>query len=153
VAFGDTDDAAGLVGVGAEVAVEVACGLETRIDIVGSNRADSFTAFETSQDAFSSWDIKEVNSKYIFVVARSSGVTGEIENIWCGSTERGTKGVLSTKLSSHHEWMLAKELPQCVPFCWSIEDGTELQGVIAYPPGQKPNNLPAVVVPHGGPYW
>jgi hypothetical protein len=152
VAFGNTDDAASLVGVSAEVAVEVACGLETRIDIMGSNRADSFTAFETSQDAFSSWDIKQINGKYIFVVARSSGVTGEIENIWCGSTERGTKGVLSTKLSSHHEWMLAKDMPQCVPFYWSIEDGTALQGVVAFPGGQKPKNLPAVVVPHGGPY-
>ncbi|KAJ7938395.1 peptidase S9 prolyl oligopeptidase active site domain protein [Mycena leptocephala] len=127
VAFGNTDDAASLVGVVLKLLWRL-------------------------PDAFSSWDIKQVNSKYIFVVACSSGVTGEIENIWCGSTERGTKGVLSTKLSSHHEWMLAKDMPQCVPFYWSIEDGTALQGVVAFPRGQKPKNLPAVVIPHGGPY-
>ncbi|KAJ7353303.1 alpha/beta-hydrolase [Mycena albidolilacea] len=149
VAFGHTDDAAGLVRINTKVAVEVACGLETRIEIVGST---SFTAFETSEDAFSSWDIKQVNGKYIFVAARSSGVTGEPENIWSGSTVPGTKGVLSTKLSSHHEWMSGKELPQCAPFYWSIEDGTALQGVAAYPRGQSLKNLPTVVVPHGGPY-
>ncbi|KAJ6554557.1 Alpha/Beta hydrolase protein [Mycena capillaripes] len=150
VAFGDIDDAASLVGVGADVAVAVAFGLDTRIDIIGSD--SSFTAFETSQDVFSSWNIKQVKDNYVFVVARSSGVTGEIENIWCGSTVRGTKGVLSTKLSSHHEGMLAKELPHCAPFYWSVEDGTALQGIAAYPRGQQLKNLPTVVVPHGGPY-
>ncbi|KAF7326666.1 Peptidase-S9 domain-containing protein [Mycena venus] len=152
VAFGDTEDAMDLIGVDTAVAVEVACGLETRIDIIGSDKATSFTAFETSEDAFSSWDIKQVNGNYIFVVARSSGVTGEAENIWCGSTAAGTKGVLSSKLSSHHEWMAAKEMPHCVPFYWSIEDGTALQGVAAYPRGQRLKNLPTVVAPHGGPY-
>ncbi|KAF8192666.1 Alpha/Beta hydrolase protein [Mycena galopus ATCC 62051] len=153
VAFGDTDDAASLVGVGAEVAVEVAYGLETRIDILRSDGTASFTALETSEDAFSSWDIKRVDEKYIFVAARSSGVTGEAENIWCGMTTSGTKGILTTKLSSHHEWMLAKEMPQCATFYWSIEDGTALQGIVAYPRGQMLKNLPTVVVPHGGPYY
>ncbi|KAF7373575.1 Peptidase-S9 domain-containing protein [Mycena sanguinolenta] len=152
VAFGETDDAARLVHVGGEVAVEVACGLETRIHIFGSDAANSFTAFETSQDAFSGWDIKHVNGKYIFVVARSSGVTGTVENLWSGSTTPGTKGVLTTKLSSHHEWMSAKEMPQCAPFEWTTEDGTALEGVAAYPRGQLLENLPTVVVPHGGPY-
>ncbi|KAJ7630017.1 alpha/beta-hydrolase [Mycena polygramma] len=154
VAFGDTDDAEDLVGVGTEVVVAVASGLETRIDIIGSDTEVPFTAVETSEDAyaFRNWDIKHVKGKYIFVVARSSGVTGEAENIWSGSTKRGTKGFLSTKLSSHHEWMSAKEMPQCAPFYWSIEDGTALQGVIAYPRGQKLENLPTVVVIHGGPY-
>ncbi|KAJ7146119.1 Alpha/Beta hydrolase protein [Mycena epipterygia] len=152
VAFGDTDDAVSLVGLGTEVAVEVACGLETRIDIIGPDTSSPFTAFETSEDVFSAWDIKLVDGKYIFVALRNSGVTGEADNLWCGSTERGKKGVLSTKLSSHHEWMTEKEMPQCAPFYWSIEDGTALQGVIAHPRGQQLKNLPTVVVPHGGPY-
>jgi dipeptidyl aminopeptidase/acylaminoacyl peptidase len=150
VAFGDTDDAAGLVGVDTEAAVEVASGLETRIDIVGST---SFTAFKTSEDAFSSWDIRKVNGNYVFVAVRSSGVTGEPENIWSGSTVPSANGVLSTKLSSHHEWVLGKETPQCAPFSWSSEDGTALEGIVAYPRGQSLKNLPTVVVPHGGPYW
>ncbi|KAK7055437.1 peptidase-S9 domain-containing protein [Favolaschia claudopus] len=149
--YGITDDAARIVAIGSTVAVEVACGLETRIDILDTGNSDSSTAFETSEDAFSSWDIREVNGKYIFVAARSSGVTGTPENVWSGSTAVGTKGVLSTKLSSHHKWMSDK-LPLCVPFYWSIEDGTALQGVAAYPRGHSLKNLPTVVVPHGGPY-
>ncbi|KAJ7153510.1 alpha/beta-hydrolase [Mycena crocata] len=150
VAFGDTDDAVDLVGLSSnEIAVEVACGLETRIDVVGPS---PFTAFDTSEDAFADWDLKRVGDKYIFAVARSSGVSGESENVWCGSTESGVKGVLRTQLSSHHAWMAAKELPQSAPFYWSLEDGTSMQGVIAYPRGQQLENMRTVVVPHGGPY-
>ncbi|KAJ7490594.1 Alpha/Beta hydrolase protein [Mycena latifolia] len=152
LAFGDTDDAAGIVGInigGAKVAMEISCGLETRIDISG---AEPFTAFETSGDAFSCWDLKRVGSTYIFAAARSSGVTREAENIWCGSTEGGAKRILSTKLSSHHGWMLAKEMPQCAPFYWTSQDRTALQGIMAHPRGREPKHLPTVVVPHGGPY-
>ncbi|KAJ7456915.1 alpha/beta-hydrolase [Mycena latifolia] len=152
VAFGDNDDGVRACCVGSEVAVEVACGLETRIELIGPGTASAVTAFETSQDAFSDWALKRVDDNYIFVVARSSGVTGEAENIWCSSTASGVKGVLSRKLSSHHAWMSTKEMPQCAPFSWSAEDGTALQGIIAYPRGPQPKNLPTVVVPHGGPY-
>ncbi|KAJ6578869.1 alpha/beta-hydrolase [Mycena vulgaris] len=153
VAFGDSDDAVRVFNIGTTVAVEVACGLETRIDIISPESARPFTAFETSEDVFSDWALKQVDGKYTFAVVRSSGVTGEADNIWSGSTQRGTKGALSAKLSSHHEWMSAKEMPQCAPFYWSVEDGTALQGVIAHPRGQRPKNMPTVVVPHGGPYW
>ncbi|KAJ7701555.1 Alpha/Beta hydrolase protein [Mycena rosella] len=152
VAFGESDDAVRLFGIGSGVAVEVAFGLETRIDLIDSDTASPVTAFETSEDAFSDRDLKQVDGKCIFVVVRSSGVTGEAENVWCGSTGPGTKGVLSTKLSAHHKWMSEKEMPQSTPFYWSVEDGTALQGIMAYPRGQKPKNMPTVVVPHGGPY-
>ncbi|KAJ7079993.1 alpha/beta-hydrolase [Mycena belliarum] len=152
IAFGDTDDAGELVGLGSGVAVEVACGLETRIDLIGPDSASPVTVFETSEDAFNSWDLKLVDGKYIFVAARSSGTTGEIENIWCGSTSAGVKGALLRKLSSHHAWTAEKDLPQCAPFYWSTEDGTALQGIISYPRGQQPKNMRTVVVPHGGPY-
>ncbi|KAJ6630077.1 Alpha/Beta hydrolase protein [Mycena sp. CBHHK59/15] len=153
IAFGHTDDAEALISVGAAAAVEVACGLETRIDIVDPDSDLPFTTLETCNDAFHEWDIKQVDGKHIIVVLRSLGVTGEAENLWCGSTKKGTKGVLSTKLSSHHEWTSKKEMPQCAPFYWSIEDGTSLQGIIAHPRGQKLESLPTVVVPHGGPYY
>ncbi|KAJ7222329.1 alpha/beta-hydrolase, partial [Mycena pura] len=153
VAFGDTDDAVKLVALNTRVAVEVACGLETRIDVV-DHSGHIFTAFMTSDDAFFSWDIKRVDGKYVFVVARSSGVNGEAVNVWSGVTESdsGSKGVLTTKLSSHHEWMAAKEMPQSAPFYWSTKDGVSLQGVIAHPRGQQPKSMPTVVLPHGGPY-
>ncbi|KAJ7607398.1 alpha/beta-hydrolase [Roridomyces roridus] len=153
VAFGETDDASSLVLLGEKVAVEVACGLETRIDVVDVSTQTISTAFETSNEAFSRWDIKQVGDKYVYVAARSSGVTGEADNVWSGSVESGTKGSLSTRLSSHNEWIEAAETPQRAPLYWTAVDGTALQGVIAHPQGIEVKRLPTVVVPHGGPYY
>ncbi|KAJ7729974.1 alpha/beta-hydrolase [Mycena metata] len=152
LAFWTNEDITALVGIGSELAVGVACGLESRIDVVGLTGAPPTTVLETSQDAFSSWAIKRVDDRYIFAVVRSSGVTGEAENIWFGSTTPGVKGVLSRKLSSHNRWMSEKEMPQCAPFYWNAGDGTALQGVMAYPRGSEPKKMFTVVVPHGGPY-
>ncbi|KAJ7054747.1 alpha/beta-hydrolase [Mycena amicta] len=154
VHYGDTDDGTDVLAIGSEIAVAVACGLETSIDIF-SGTTKLFTAFQTAEEGISSWDMKKVGEKYVFVVVRSSGVTGEAENIWSGSTELNIKGKLETKLSSHHEWMAAKEeelLPQSAPFYWTAEDGTALEGIILHPRGQQLASLPTVMVPHGGPY-
>ncbi|KAJ7271032.1 alpha/beta-hydrolase [Mycena rebaudengoi] len=148
IAFGDSDDAHRLVNLEGAIAVEVACGLETRIDVV-LDSARQITVVETSNDSFGDWDIKRVGNAYVYAVVRSSGVTGEPENIWSGST--ASAGV-EVKLSSHHEWMTTKEMPEAAPFYWDSDDGTALQGVIAHPRGAKLANLPTVVVPHGGPY-
>ncbi|KAJ7171109.1 alpha/beta-hydrolase [Mycena filopes] len=154
LAYGASDDADAIAGVGGgegEVAVGVACGLETRIDLVRPQEPP-VTLFETAEEAFSTWAITRVGESYVFVAARSSGVSREAENVWCGVTTRGVKGVLSRKLSAHHSWVAEKEMPQCAPFSWTAEDGMELQGIVSYPRGSQPTRLPTVVVPHGGPY-
>ena len=156
VAYGQIDDLIGIRDLANSMfAVEVATGLDTRIDVLNST-GETFTALETHGDAIrdQEWDIKRVGGdRYVFVALRSSGVTGEPENVWSGSTEIGKTGVLSKKLSSHHEWFAGKGSPISKPFYWTSSDGQSLQGVILHPPGQDLFNLPTVVVPHGGPYW
>jgi hypothetical protein len=157
IAYGDTEDLNDLRDLACHgmIAVEVACGLGTRIDIVNLS-GEKFTAFETIDDAFSEqeWDIKCVDEDcYVIVVVRSSGVTGELENVWTGSTRSGKNGTITRKLSSHHEWFEGRKVPISKPFHWTSYDGQALQGVIAYPRGQELSNMPTIVVPHGGPYW
>jgi len=155
LAYGNTEDLNDLRDLAFEgmIVVEVASGLDTRIDIVDSS-GERFTAFETADDAFSykEWDVKCVGGRYTMVVVRSSGVRGEPPNVWTGSTESGKKGVIATQLSSHHEWFAGKVAPISKPFYWTSSDGQALQGIISYPRGLKLHNLPTVVVPHGGPY-
>ncbi|KAF7307823.1 Peptidase-S9 domain-containing protein [Mycena kentingensis (nom. inval.)] len=155
LAYGETDDAWNIRSLGSEFAVEVAVGLESVIDVYAGSKK-LFTAFETEKEGIlswnSGWDMKKIGDKYILVVARSSGVTGEPENVWTGSTSAEGKIKLDTKLSSHHQWMESRELPQSAPFLWSAVDGTSLQGIMISPPGEKVDKLPTVVVPHGGPY-
>lgn len=156
IAYGKTDDLNSIVDLGfdGKVAVEVADGLQTRIDIIDSaNKV--FTVFETADDAIESteWDIKRADDgNYVFVALRSSCITGEPQNIWSGSTESGKKGTLSRQLSSHHQWFAGKDAPISKPFYWTSSDGQSIQGIISYPPRTKLSNLPTVVVPHGGPY-
>ena len=157
IAFGNTDDADGIVGLGVDslVAVEIASGLDTRIDIVDAN-GKSFTIFETKEDAiaYMTWDVKRVaEGRYVFAALRSSGVTGEPENIWSGSADRGRMGALTIKLSSHHGWFTGRKAPISRSFHWKSSDGEALQGIISFPPDRDLKNLPTVVVPHPGPYW
>ncbi|KAI0946497.1 hypothetical protein AcW1_009944 [Taiwanofungus camphoratus] len=154
LAYGDTEDAAEIIDLGDEskYAVEVATSLDTRLDVCDL-RHSRFTAFETADNAVAEWDMKHVgNNTYVFVAVRSSGVTGQPTNIWSGVAEDGKKGYLSKKLSSHHTWFSPLKAPVSEPFHWKSSDGQTLQGVISHPKGSNVKDLPAVVVPHGGPY-
>lgn len=157
LAYGDTEDADGIVDLAyhSQVAVEVASGLQTRIDVIDSE-AKSFTAFETKTDAivYMNWDMKRLeDGQYAFVALRSSGVTGKPEDVWYGSTVEGKKGVLSRKLSSHNEWFSGKPAPISQAFHWTSSDNEKIQGIITYPGDRPLQNLPTVVVGHPGPYW
>ena len=37
-------------------------------------------------------------------------------------------------------------------FAYKASDGMEMDGILTLPPGREPKNLPAVVLPHGGPH-
>jgi hypothetical protein len=155
VAYGEIDDLNHIAPLaGSKVAAEIAFGLGTRIDVVNSIGV-RFTAFETTDDAITpmQWDIKfRDDGSYVLVALRSSGVTGEPENIWSGTTTDGEKGLLSKKLSSHHGWFTGKKSPICKPFYWKGYDGQPLRGIISYPADKTLLNLPTVVIPHCGPH-
>lgn len=172
LAFGEFEDAHSLVDVGgkhetvdeveegliavnlaarSDVAIEIASGLDTRIDILSSGKY--FTIFETKDEALGPWDMKQnKEGDYVFVAVRSSGISGEPENVWSGVTPRGLKVALSRKLSSHGDWIIGKKLPVSEPFYWTGSDGEALQGIVTCLPDRKNAPLPTVVLPHGGPY-
>lgn len=37
-------------------------------------------------------------------------------------------------------------------FAYTASDGTELDGILTLPPGREAKNLPAIIMPHGGPH-
>lgn len=137
------------------MAVEVAFGLNTRISILDASLDDEFTVFQTDEDAISLWDVKLTDSEsgeYTFVAFRSSGIRGEPEELWAGLTTGGKEGKLTTKLSTHRQWVSEKQLPSMRPFNWTSVDGEVLEGLALYPPAAPSSNLPTVIKPHGGPY-
>ena len=157
IAFGHTEDAVGIVGLGVDslVAVEVASGLDTRVDIIGSE-GKAFTIFETDEDAitYMTWDIKRVGEgRYVFAALRSSGVRGEPENVWSGTANGAGKGAFKTKLSSHHAWFEGRKAPISKSFHWESSDGEAIYGIISFPPDRQVKYLPTIVIPHVGPYW
>ena len=48
-------------------------------------------------------------------------------------------------------WIHADQMAKREPFRFKASDGMELDGYLTLPPGVPPKNLPAVLVPHGGP--
>lgn len=61
------------------------------------------------------------------------------------------KGELSLLFDSR-PWIDDSILPQMQPISFKARDGLELHGYLTIPHGARPENLPLVVVPHGGPH-
>ncbi|HEX7340826.1 MAG TPA: prolyl oligopeptidase family serine peptidase [Rhodanobacteraceae bacterium] len=56
------------------------------------------------------------------------------------------------KLFSAAPWINPKLMATRYPFHFKASDGMELSGILTFPLHRKQQNLPMVVVPHGGPY-
>jgi dipeptidyl aminopeptidase/acylaminoacyl peptidase len=61
-------------------------------------------------------------------------------------------------LGSSRGWIKPEQMVPMHPVDFTARDGTEIHGYLTIPAGQKPLNLPLVVMPHGGPlgvrdYW
>jgi dipeptidyl aminopeptidase/acylaminoacyl peptidase len=157
IAYGETEDAESVLGAGlrSEVAVQVAAGLGSRIDIVNAD-GTSFTLYETEDEGLKrdQWGLESLGGgRYAFAALRSSAVKGDLEDVWYGILQKGEKGKLTTRLSYHNKWHAGRRSFLSKSFTWTASDGKELQGIIAFPPNVPLKNLPTVVVPHGGPYW
>lgn len=155
LAYGATNDVSSIVGLWlhSQFAVQVAEGFLTKFDVYDEeNRV--FTAFDAPLDysVEGEWDMTLTSQgTYVFVAVRSSGVSGQPENIWSGVTELNQLGKISKKLSSHNSWYELKTPLIYKPFNWTGVDGVELEGVITYPEHADPRSLPVFVYPHGGP--
>lgn len=55
-------------------------------------------------------------------------------------------------ITSFNRWFIERDLPKAKPYRWSADDGTSVEGMLMYPPGQfEASNLPMFVFIHGGP--
>ncbi|PCH44280.1 alpha/beta-hydrolase [Wolfiporia cocos MD-104 SS10] len=153
LAYGDTEDALDFIDLGpsGQCAIFVGAGLESRFDIYDAD-GERFTALETSGDSYQDWGVRlREDGEYVFAALRSSGVRGEPLEIWVGVTRHGEKGTLTTKLTAHHTWLDQGRAPVSRAFRWKSTDGESVEGIISYPRGVEPRNMPTVIVPHGGP--
>ncbi|KAJ7187868.1 Alpha/Beta hydrolase protein [Mycena filopes] len=170
--YGDFEDAVRIVNMqpgasnadgDAFIAVEVCNDIDTHMDVVvcsadGTVRT-SVKMFETEEDAvwFSAWDAKRVvdasgEVSYIFAASLSSATRGEPLNAW--SIRVDSKGALKArvKLSSHLQWLADAPRLRTEVVYWKAADGTQLSGLVRYPPGYESGKLPTILFLHGGPY-
>ncbi|KAF7376472.1 Peptidase-S9 domain-containing protein [Mycena sanguinolenta] len=145
------------------IAVEVCKDVDTHMDVVvcsanGSVRI-SVRMFETDEDAvwFSAWDARRVvdasgGVSYIFASILSSAIRHEPLNAY--TIRVAADGTLQkrVKLSSHLQWLADIPHPRTEVVYWKAADGTQLSGVVRYPPGYESGKLPTVLFLHGGPY-
>lgn len=164
--YGISDDASEVLDLQntGKVAVLVASGLKSRIDVVDIDATKSVTIkpstiFETEDDAIDdafdsdSWDIRaRPDGTLVLAAIKSSSVRQEPSNVWAGTAGDDGRCALRTQLSSHLQWM--KDAPFCrtEPFYWKAKDGIDLDGVLYYPPGKDKNSgpLPTILTMHGG---
>ncbi|KAF9467818.1 Alpha/Beta hydrolase protein [Collybia nuda] len=172
--YGESEDAVRIIDMtpggdthgGGVVAVEVCTGVDTRIDIISVNSEGSMaiqgTLFRTHDDAvwFGAWDAKRVvdgdgNTSYVFAGVLSSGIKHEPPNVWAGRVTGEAREIPSKcRLSSHLEWMVEAPAIKTEVIYWNTADGTQLSGLIRYPPAYDASwgPLPTVMFIHGGPY-
>lgn len=56
------------------------------------------------------------------------------------------------KLFAATPWIDPTKMAERRPLRFTASDGTELEAILTIPPGVSPNNLPMVLLPHGGPH-
>ncbi|KAJ6489519.1 Alpha/Beta hydrolase protein [Mycena vitilis] len=144
------------------IAVEVCNDIDTHMDVVvcsAEGVRTSVTMFETDDDAvwFSAWDAKRIvdasgEVSYIFAAILSSAIRHEPLNAWTIRVDG--KGALKArvKLSSHLQWLADAPRLKTEVVYWKAADGTQLSGLVRYPPGYESGKLPTVLFLHGGPY-
>ncbi|KAL0565191.1 hypothetical protein V5O48_016835, partial [Marasmius crinis-equi] len=159
------------------IAVEVATQTETHIDAIflqpNAINSTPIRIFETKPQEeaiwFNSWDARALphgDDEFEFVVGviLSSLIRHEPPNLWIvrsrwrllrnGGAEQ-TKAMERRKVSEHLKWLVEAPKIEGEVIRWSPEEGTELDGLVRYPPGyskESSSRMPTVLFIHGGPY-
>lgn len=134
--------------------VEIVTGVDRRIDVLGA-KGKVCTLYQSKDEDVEDWDARALpDGSFVFVGLVSSAPKQKPTNIWCGKAMKGGACTLSTKLSSHKQWMDDAPAMKTDVFRWTGEGGVELEGIIAFPPGvtddQLDKPLPTVLLIHGG---
>jgi len=58
-----------------------------------------------------------------------------------------------TLVGETYPWLKKYRLAKTTPVRYRARDGRVIEGYLTLPPDKEPKNLPAIVVPHGGPWW
>ncbi|KZT57884.1 alpha/beta-hydrolase [Calocera cornea HHB12733] len=159
--YGDVEDVIRIldVGNGGTIAPAVMVGVNTRIDVIDSSGAKK-VLWKPNNDAPSGeYDVKvNKNGNFVLAMVVSSGVRFEPPELWTGSVSAsklngGATLKLTEKLTDHHNWMT--DVPTLVTEVieYTAQDGTVLEGVLAWPKDKERKAMPTILFPHGGPYW
>jgi len=65
--------------------------------------------------------------------------------------DRGQKTL--TLLGEAYPWLKQYRLAKTRPIRYTARDGRVIEGYLTLPPEKEARNLPAVILPHGGPWW
>ncbi|GJJ15600.1 hypothetical protein Clacol_009878 [Clathrus columnatus] len=153
---GTTEDAENFLNIGkGEIAVRIANGINTRVDILNSE-GRLFVLYDAKGiESLTGYDVKKLDDTYTFVCIRNSGPRKEPANIWVGRAKKDE--TLNMKsISSHSPWTSSHKIGAVERFDWKGKDGMNLDGLVWFPEGLDSSKvktpLPTVVHIHGGPY-
>ena len=116
-----------------------------------------FTYLDDSKYALA---LKTLNAKFsdhavIFSDMSDDGSTAVVYAV--SDRDPGTYAMFDTQTNSirplyqSKPWLKPEQLGERRPFWFKATSGTELGGFITLPPGRGEKNLPAILLPHGGP--
>nr|GAT60594.1 predicted protein [Mycena chlorophos] len=148
------------------IAVEVCNDLDTSMHVIICSRdgavRKSVCMFETKDDAvwFSAWDAKRIVHRetgevsHLFATILSSAIRHEPLNAYTIRVDTSGRLLKRVKLSSHLQWLADAPKLHTENVFWKAKDGTQLSGVVRYPPDytSKQGPFPTVLFLHGGPY-
>ena len=104
---------------------------------------------------------EQVRKAFTSFEASISNWTSDLDDVIVKTSGNGDSGTyyavdFSTKLANPVAYERYEIGPERVgpisTFAYTASDGLEMDGILTLPPGRKPENLPMVMLPHGGPH-
>lgn len=155
---GETNCATGLRELNRSLCtVMIGEGLESRLDVLDTQKRETVTLLKGKDEGYLSWDVKRgTDGKLVVAVVRSTG--NEPWEIWIGREQEQGQTETDTRISiqqasTHQEHLAGLTFGKQEPFFWTSSDGLELDGILIRPPeAPEETPLPMIVLVHGGPY-
>lgn len=173
--YGYTDDANSIINLrnGNKIAALIASRLDTKIEMFDVNKSEQpedeggitgensqKIIFETKDEAIETafdgnvWDLRvRDDGTLVLAVIKSSAIRREPLNVWAGTLRANDKNqIVLRQVSSHLQWMRDAPFCKTEAFHWKAKDGTDLDGILFYPPGEKGGSglFPTILQMHGG---
>ena len=99
------------------------------------------TTFTTDPDGYVYGAFASMDGQYVTYLQATSSTTSEVY-------------VNGTKITNQSKYYIGKEIIKKQVISWKSHDGTEIEGVLSYPPGfTSSKKYPLLIFVHGGPTW